>query len=653
MFLSYHEIQPYILLVSSVYGFFIFLSTLQLKFESRDCKKGLYLTQLCCVFFLIFDAIAYFCDLAPALWPRWIVVLSNFFVFCLVNLQLFFFNLFITYSFMETGRFKKLPTELLACFILPCVAIILIIISQFTGIYYSFDADNIYHRGDFFFISMITPFLILGIQSFFILKNQKLLRPRKIKSMVITIGFLVTAGILQIFLPATSLIDIAALLGCLNMFLLSVVDQNEILIKSAHTDIQSGLPNTYGYLEAVNKISSTNDITDYNVYYIDIVRMGRLNTLYGKAIGDEIIIKYAKYLKTQVNKDEVVARLGGDFFIALVRRKRSEEFLRVLSKVPVDIKDENNKQITLYLSAVCGIYEFTTKKVNPGLFITPAAEALFYAKNVYKKSYVFYDKELKTQIEEKRFLEEALSRAFEDKEFIVFYQPKVDSNSKQLCGSEALTRWKNDGKLISPDKFIPILESNERICQLDFMVLNQVCLDIKRWIDDGFDPLPVSVNFSRRHLGNKNIVEEILSVIEKNEIPKALIQVEITETIDEYSIDILKDFVEKLQENGICVLIDDFGTGSSSLNLIHQIHFDILKIDKALIDIENEMGRTLLTHTIQLAQFMNMEIIAEGVETTAQFDFLKNANCQKIQGYYFDKPLEKSEYEKRLIKKYY
>lgn len=653
MFLSYHEIQPYILLVSSVYGFFIFLCTLNLQFESPHCKKALNLTQLCCVFFLISDAIAYLCDLHPELWPHWIVVLSNFFVFCLVNVQLFFLNLFVTYSFMETGRFKKLPKELRLCFILPFVSITLVIISQFTGIYYSFDANNIYHRGPLFFVSMIGPFLIMGIQAFFILKHKKLLRRAKILSMFISISFLVIAGFLQMFFSGTSLIDLAALLGCLNMFNLSIADQNDILIKSAHTDIQSGLPNTYGYIDAVTHIASTKDITNYNTYYIDIVRMGRLNSLYGKNLGDEIIEKYAKCLKSHVHKDEIVGRLGGDFFVALIRRDRTEEFLKLLSDVPVTIKDQNNKQITLHLSAVCGIYEFVSKKVNPGLYISPAAEALYYAKNVYKKPFVIYDKQLKTQIEEKRLLEEALTYAIDDKEFVVLYQPKVDTDSKQICGSEALVRWNHDGELIAPITFIPTLENNEKICELDFWVLNQVCLDLKYWLKNDINPLPVSVNFSRRHLGNKNVVEEILSVIEKNNIPKNLIEVEITETIDEYSIEVLKEFVEKLQARGIHVLIDDFGTGSSSLNLIHQIHFDVLKIDKSLVDIENEMGRALLTHAIDLAQFMGMEIIAEGVETVDQVNFLKNTNCKKIQGYYFDKPLDKSEYENRLIKKYY
>lgn len=153
-------------------------------------------------------------------------------------------------------------------------------------------------------------------------------------------------------------------------------------------------------------------------------------------------------------------------------------------------------------------------------------------------------------------LEEALSKAIENEEFITFYQPKVSTNANQLSGAEALIRWKHNGSLVPPDKFISILEKNEKICLVDFWVLNQVCQDLKRWLDDGFTPMPVSVNFSRRHLGNPNLADEIVSTIERNDIPKSLIEIEITETIDEYSIDVLKNFVEKLQSKGIRAAIE-------------------------------------------------------------------------------------------------
>ncbi|MCQ2601995.1 MAG: EAL domain-containing protein [Treponema sp.] len=631
----------------------IFLTTLQLSFQSKKCKKALCLAEISCSLFLVADCITYLYDGVPGVTARYIVYISNFLVFTLIQLQLIFFNLFIIYSFMETGRFASVPESLKICFLLPVAAIILIIISQFTGLYYSFDANNFYHRNSVYFISLIFPVMMMFIQIVFVVRYRELLTHRKILSITITMLFLIVAGVLQFFMTGVAFNDYAAFLGCLNMFLMSILDQTETLIKSSHTDVQSGLPNVYGFIDIVDNIIKTKDITKYNSYYFDMIRMGRLNSIYGKEIGDEIIIKYARYIKSKIGHDECVGRLGGNYFVALIRCDHTDEFLKLLSDVPVVLKTFDNKMETIHISANAGITAFESNKINPGVYISYSAEALYYAKNVYKKPYVFFDDNLKKEIDERKMLEEALSKAIENEEFITFYQPKVSTNAHQLSGAEALIRWKRNGSLVPPVKFIPILEKNEKICQVDFWVLNQVCHDLKRWLEDGFTPMPVSVNFSRRHLGNPNLADEIVATIERNDIPKSLIEIEITETIDEYSIDVLKTFVEKLQAKGVRAAIDDFGSGSSSLNLIHQIKFDVLKIDKELVDIENEIGRTLLTRTVELAQLLGMEVIAEGVETQKQVDFLKSVNCPHIQGYFFDKPLEKKEFEKRLIKKDY
>lgn len=624
-----------------------------LKFRSRGCKKSLGLTLISCAIFLIADAAAYLYDGCPDPSVRWIVILSNFIVFTFVEVQLLFFNLYITYTYMETGRFRKLPKLLLISFILPCVAISLVVVSQFTGIYYSFDSNNLYHRGPLYFLCLLFPAIIMLCQISFVIQYKRYVRKNKNLSIILTMAFLLVAGILQMFNTGVAVNDYAALLGCLNMFLMTIYDQNEILLMSANTDVASGLPNTYGYFAEVDKISATKDLTKYNAYYFDIVRMGRINSIYGKDLGDEIIVKYSKYIKSKIGRDEIVGRLGGDFFVALILREHTDSFLKMLSDVPVVIKNQKRQIETLHIAAVAGIIEFKQRKANAGLYISAPAEALFYAKNVYKKPYVFYDEKLKKEIDERRMLEEALSHAIDDKEFITYYQPKVSTNSSQLSGAEALIRWKHEGEIVPPFKFIPILEKNEKICQVDFWVLNQVCLDLRRWLEDGFTPVPVSVNFSRRHLGNPDLADDIVAVIERNDIPKNLIEIEITETIDEYTIQTLKEFVESLQAKGVRVSIDDFGTGSSSLNLIHQIHFDVLKVDRALVDIQNETGRTLLTRTVELAQLLKMDVIAEGVETQDQVEFLKKINCPEIQGYFFDKPLEKKEFEKRLIKRYY
>lgn len=653
MSLNYSVLQPYIILISAVYASFVLIATIMLKFQSKGCKKALALAEFSCVCFLVSDAISLLFDNQPTPAAHTITVISNFLVFSLVEVQLIFYNLYITYSFMETGKFRKLPKHLLAGFILPCICITLILISQFTGLCYYIDENNVYHRGPLYLACVFFPLLIMTIQIMFVVRYRMYLRERRILSIEITICFFVIAGALQTVFPHVAFNDYAALFGCLNMFLLSIVDQNEILIKSANTDVASGLPNTYGYISDVDKLSQTEDITNYNAYYIDIVRMGRINSVYGKALGDEVIKRYGKYVRAKLAKNEIFGRLGGDFFVALVRREHTDSFLQILSDVPVSIKTETGKDELLHISAVAGIYEFESKKTTAGMLISGPAEALYYAKNVYKKPYVYLDKKLKDEIDERRSLEEALSHAIEDKEFIAYYQPKVNAQTHHLCGAEALVRWKHEGKLVAPYKFIPILERNEKICQVDFWVLSQVCRDISLWIEDGFNPPPVSVNFSRRHLGNPKVADEIIAVIERNDIPKSLIDIEITETIDEYPISVLKEFVEKLQSKGVRVAIDDFGTGSSSLNLIHRIHFDILKIDRALVDIQNETGKALLSRTIELSKHLGMDVIAEGVETEEQLEFIKQTGCEEIQGFIFDKPLEKFEYEQRMIRKLY
>lgn len=236
----------------------------------------------------------------------------------------------------------------------------------------------------------------------------------------------------------------------------------------------------------------------------------------------------------------------------------------------------------------------------------------------------------------------------EKKEFKPYYQPKVDVTDNRLCGAEALVRWEHEGKLIPPFRFIPPLEQTNDICKLDFYMLDYVCADIKEWMDKGMNPPTISVNFSRRNLGNPTLAEDIYKVIQKYQIPANLIQVEITETVDEYPIEYLKGVVESLKEYGLSTAIDDFGTGSASINLILEVPFDVLKIDKAFVDSMDEKKKNVLGHIVSLAKEVGADVITEGVEDVKQIEVLQSLNCTKIQGYYFDKPLPKTEFENRI-----
>ncbi|MGN0582600.1 MAG: EAL domain-containing protein, partial [Oscillospiraceae bacterium] len=274
-------------------------------------------------------------------------------------------------------------------------------------------------------------------------------------------------------------------------------------------------------------------------------------------------------------------------------------------------------------------------------------------KNVMKKPFTYLTKEILDKINESRQLEERIPAALKNGEFLPYYQPKVDIDNMELCGAEALARWEYDNTVVSPAKFIPVMEKDDSICGLDFYILDRVCKDVAGWIDQGLEPPCISVNFSRRNLGNPVLAEEIHNVVVDNNIPEKYIQVEITETIDEYPLSYLKGVVEALQRYGLTVAIDDFGTGSSSINLLREISFDVLKIDRQFIECRSEKEKKLLEHIIDIAHDIDSHVIAEGVEQMDQIKMLKDYGCSQIQGYVFDKPLRKSEFEERMNRKKY
>ena len=239
------------------------------------------------------------------------------------------------------------------------------------------------------------------------------------------------------------------------------------------------------------------------------------------------------------------------------------------------------------------------------------------------------------------------------KEFVAFYQPKVDSRSNTLCGAEALVRWSHNGELISPAKFIPILENKDLMCDMDFYMLRRVCADIAAWIEKGLVPPTISVNFSRRNLSNPHLAEDIDAVVNEYHVPKKMVEIEITETIDEFPISVLKAFVDDLHMRGYKVAVDDFGSGSSSLSLLREVTFDVLKIDKGFVDRAYAKDLAILSHIIKLAGAIGIDVLAEGVEQKEQVKTLRDMGCFVIQGYYFDRALPKESFEKRIINRRY
>lgn len=635
-------------LVCIVLAFFAMV----INFHSIRKKQALIKSEFGVAVLVIADAINYIFMGDTSRLGIWMERISNFLIFALTIGIIYFLNGYITPLFMETGKFTKLPKRLLLGFIIPGVGFSMVVVSQFTGWYYYFDEYNQYQRGPLFMLGFVAPMITLMVLMSFVIQYREYVS-REILFAIIAYGMLpLTAAVLQLFLYGVSLINLSIWLAALNLFMISLIDQNKELVRAANNDLATGLPNTFGYLHEVEKVIHYGDITQYCGYYFDIVRMSQINNKFGKSVGDRVIYKYAHTLRDLLDKDEIIGRLGGNYFVALVKKSNTDRFLKLMKDLPITI-ETYGKEEELHIAAVAGGYEIKSSRIAAGQILSNTASAVTYAKNVVHKPYVFLDMALEEELNRVHELEENARHGLDNHEFIPYYQPKVDSRTGKLCGAEALVRWKKDGKMISPMDFVPVMEKNGSVCDLDFYMLEQVCIDIKNWITGGIEPVRVSVNFSRKNLGNPILSEAISNVVEKYEVPKEYIQVEITETLDEYPIEYLIGVVDALHRYGISAAIDDFGTGSSSIGLLKKVKFDILKIDKSFIDYKNDTEKQLLKDIIHMAHNLGLKIVAEGVEEKEKVKELSEMNCNIIQGYVYDKPLEKIAFEKKLVDKNY
>lgn len=625
---------------------------LVIKFHSFRKKYAILKIQLSVAVLTICVSLSFHFDGLPGTTAYWMTRISNFCTYIALLASLMSVSDYNIATFMSSGKFSKLPRRLLLGFIIPSVGMTLVVVSQFTGIYYYIDENNVYHRGPLFLVAFLIPMVTIIMLFSFSVQYRKMINKDLVRSMILFSVLPIFAGCVQLFVYGFPLVEFFSWLASVTIFWFALSDQNDEMSRAANTDIQTGLVNTYGYIYEVDRIIYKRDITDYCAFYFDIVRMSNINNKYGKKMGDNVIFKYAEVMHETMDKDEILGRLGGNFFVALVKKSNKEAFLERLAGCPVEF-EFNGKNEQISIRAVAGGYEINNKHIVAGQILSNTATALAYAKNVVHKPYVFLDEKLEKEFEHVRITEEQARKGLENHEFEPFYQPKVDTKTNKLCGAEALCRWRHDGKLVPPIAFIPIMEKNGSICDLDFYILEYVCSDIKGWIEAGIEPVTISVNFSRKNLGNPILAEAIAKVVEKYEIPKEYVQIEVTETIDEFPMSYLIGVVEALQRYGLTVAIDDFGTGSSSIRLLKDVSFDVLKIDKSFVDYDNDKDKTLLSDIIMMAKNREISVVAEGVEEKAQVDSLKAMDCYAIQGYVFDKPLEKKEYELRLKNKDY
>ncbi len=450
-----------------------------------------------------------------------------------------------------------------------------------------------------------------------------------------------TAPITRLF-NTLILILIAIMVATFGIFAYTYLIHRKELMKLAYEDPLTGGDN---YASFTEKLRSGKKVDGYLVA-LDISEFKIINNTCGVKKGDDVLRNIWDVLERSIDKEkgELAAHVNADQFVMLFVSVSKEQIVERIMKIYNTLKMFSE---TLNVPRV--LAHFGICKIWDGEKLEEVYSQANYAKNLIKDrrnvQYSFYETSDYNQMLKNRELEDDFDRAIENQEFEVWYQPKFSTADVSVVGAEALVRWrKKDGSLVPPGKFIPLFEQNGMIAILDEYVFRTVCKQQKDWEADGKRVLPVSVNISRASLYYTNIIEKYTEILNHYSLPADYVQLEITESAMVDNVEI-KNLLEEFRKAGFKMLLDDFGSGYSSLSSLNTLHFDTLKIDKSLVDyIGDYNGEQLLYHTIKLAKSLGINVTAEGVEKKEQVTFLQKLECNDIQGFYFSKPLMVNDY---------
>lgn len=387
----------------------------------------------------------------------------------------------------------------------------------------------------------------------------------------------------------------------------------------------------------------------YCIVAIDIEHFRLFNKLYGRSSGDEVIRYIYTCLKqSALEYDGIDAYLGGDNFVAFLPDD-DEVLNNIRQKIIKKFSEWNN---TSAFFPLFGVYTIKDTSVLPELMYDHAMLALSHAEEDYKWHICRYTIEMESSLEKEVYLLAAIEEGLEKGEFTFFAQPQCNIATGQIVGAEALVRWqKPDGEVLLPGGFIPVLEKNKMIDQLDRYVWEKVCQWLKGWIDQGYSPVPISINVSRIDIYAMDVPKYIFSLLEKYQIPEHLIKIEITESAYTENNNRISHAVNTFRNRGLVVMMDDFGCGYSSLNMLKNIPVDVLKLDMRFLQFkeeERQKSANILGSIVNMAGLLHLPIVVEGVENESQEKFVQKLGCRYIQGFYYYKPLPIKKFEELL-----
>ena len=425
-----------------------------------------------------------------------------------------------------------------------------------------------------------------------------------------------------------------------------LIEQAQKLTYQANHDSLTQLPNRMLFQDRLAEVinSSMRNEEEFAVLFLDLDQFKKINDTLGHNIGDKVLVQVAKGLKSILHEDDTLARLGGDEFTIILKDIKSRQDAIDISqkiiemfKEPLDITRHD-----IFISSSIGISLFPQDASTAENLIKYADTAMYKAKDEGRDNFQFYSADMTLLAFEKVVMENALRIAIKEDQFIVHYQAQFSADGKQIVGMEALVRWEHPNLgLISPAKFIPIAEDSGLIVEIDTMVMEKSMQEFEKWYKAGYNPGILALNLAMKQLNNSNFIPMLLAKIKKYNFNPAWLALEVTEGQIMNNPEVSISKLNKIHSLGIEIALDDFGTGYSSLSYLKKLPLDKLKIDQSFIsDIPEDEDDVAITKAIiALGQCLNLKIVAEGVETQEQRDFIVENGCEYIQGYFYSRPL--------------
>lgn len=413
-------------------------------------------------------------------------------------------------------------------------------------------------------------------------------------------------------------------------------------------DVLTGIYNKTAFFRKTEEIVSGHPRREFVFLRMDIGRFQLINTFFGAAEGDRLLCHVSGLLQRLASGNPLISfgRIEADIFCVCMPYNGDRDVLEFIKKMRDAFE---NYELEFDIVPTVGIYVVEDHTLAAGVMYDRANLAAKQCKGNYVQNYAFYNTKMSEELVREQKIVNDMRKALENEEFILFLQPKYDLKNNAIDGAEVLARWRSSKRgMISPGEFVPVFERNGFITNLDFYIWEKSCQLLSRWLAEGRDPMPLSVNISRVSLLHPKLVEIVCSLVDRYGIPPRLLQFELTESAYTSNPGVIQTTLEGFQKKGFHILMDDFGSGYSSLNVLKDLVVDVLKIDMKFLSDTNHQGRSenILASVIRMAKWLNMPVVAEGVERREQVEFLKSIGCEYVQGFYYARPMPVEDFER-------